>query len=99
MSSSFGTTEVTTSFSHAEQRLCALLLYSQASHLSQQQEKEPLFTASCPPVSQGRVPCRIVAGQQTSSASRPSLLWQHGDLVWRTFLFMALLMALWWRPL
>jgi len=39
------TTDVTNRFSNAEQRLCALLPYGQASHLSQKQEKEPVFTA------------------------------------------------------
>jgi len=39
------TTDGTNRFSHAEQRLGALLPYGQASHLSQKQEKEPVFTA------------------------------------------------------
>src|SRR5438552_17759847 len=62
------TTDGTNRCSPAEQRLGALGPYGQASPLSEKPEKEPVFTAYGPPVSQGRVPYRIGAGQRKTTS-------------------------------
>src|SRR6266568_5600486 len=98
MSSSFGTTEVTTSSAPAWQRL---LTYSAryAGTLSIALLSTSRFLRSSDP-STARVPCELCQVKHNHSLSNaPARLRQHGDLVWRDCPSMALLMALLWRTL
>src|SRR6266700_1800074 len=100
MSSSFGTTEVTTSSAPAWQRLLTCSArHAGTSSIALLSTSTSRFLRSSDP-STARVPCELCQVKHNHSLSNaPARLRQHGDLVWRDCPSMALLMALLWRTL
>ncbi len=67
----------------------ALRSCCQAIKRSAKQEENPLFTV--PDRCRVIVPCEIVPGQITTTASRNLLFWQQFALLWKGFPFLTLL--------
>jgi len=73
----------------------ALRSCCQAIKRSAKQEENPLFTV--PDRCRVIVPCEIVSGQITTTASRNLLFWQQFALLWKGFPFLTLLFTFSWR--
>jgi len=76
-------------FIHIHIYMYALRSCCQAIKRSAKQEENPLFTV--PDRCRVIVPCEIVSGQITTTASRNLLFWQQFAQLWKGFPFLTLL--------